>query len=451
MARNNGELPERNSNSNPWNTMHWAMDHSFAEYFLKVFGYRQYDLDQNQSLELCNIRRILNEDKRYKDVRDVLNGMRIQTVIERRIDEQKDWPSVEGLIKQAMLRIALAADIIVSTTHGSLERFTKFFNKEIAKATVIDEAGCVHDAEAIIPWRQSRPLFVGGDINQLPPPVMSKNKKKTIGTKQVPANVFSRHYSISFLEKIMLNGWPCLVLDEQLRICSGSFDLACETIYKNQQVLYTTDTALHSSRYRYAARIDDVLQKIDPSVARSPNGKLWPVFLHCGNTQCIQTEHSSRYNVQQADKALSLISVIGKEVSANAKDMLIIVPYRALLDHVHLRLSQSSGPMKNIPVATADLFQGHEAPLTFFVLTVTAGSGPGFLCDRRRLNVSSTRHTEMFFAIGDINTVKSAKASVPIQGRVDEGQHITQYSSRPASIFQFLQWFKAKQRVIYEF
>ena len=87
------------------------MDHSFAEYFLKVFGYRQYDLDQNQSLELCNIRRILNEDKRYKDVRDVLNGMRIQTVIERRIDEQKDWPSVEGLIKQAMLRIALAADI----------------------------------------------------------------------------------------------------------------------------------------------------------------------------------------------------------------------------------------------------------------------------------------------------------------------------------------------------
>lgn len=151
MAKNNGELPVRDSNSTPWSTMHWAMDHSFAKYFLKVFGYGQYDLNQNQSHELFNIRRILNEDKRYKDVRDVLSGIPIHMVIGRRTDEQKDWPSIEGLIKQAMLRIALAADIIVSTTHGSLERLTKAFNKDIAKVTVIDEAGCVHDAEALIP------------------------------------------------------------------------------------------------------------------------------------------------------------------------------------------------------------------------------------------------------------------------------------------------------------
>lgn len=282
---------------------------------------------------------------------------------------------------------------------------------------------------------------------------MSKNKKKTIGAKLVPVNIFSRHYSVSFLEKIMSSGWPCLVLDEQLRICSGGFDLARETIYRNQQVLYTPDTDLRSSRYRYASRMDDVLQKIDPKVARSPNGKLWPVFLHCGNTECIQTEHSSRYNVQQMEEALKLILVISKEMDVTAGDMLIIVPYRAMLDRVRLRLSEfhDDHPMRKAPVATADSFQGHEASLTFFILTVTAESGPGFLCDRRRLNVSSTRHTEMFFAIGDINTVKSAKASVPIQGWVDEGQHITQYSSRPASFFEFLQWFKANRRVIHNF
>lgn len=54
-------------------------------------------------------------------------GLTIQEVIARRTEAQKDWPSIGSLIKQAMLRIAVAADIMVSTTHGSLERFTKIF------------------------------------------------------------------------------------------------------------------------------------------------------------------------------------------------------------------------------------------------------------------------------------------------------------------------------------
>ena len=88
----------------------------------------------------------------------------------------------------------------------------------------------------MIPWRRSRPLLLAGDINQLPPAVMSKNKRTTVGNKLVSANIFSNRHSVSFLQKIMVNGWPCLVLNEQLRIWSGGFDLASETIYKDQQV-----------------------------------------------------------------------------------------------------------------------------------------------------------------------------------------------------------------------
>jgi hypothetical protein len=89
-----------------------------------------------------------------------------------------------------MLRIAVAADIMVSTTHRSLERFTKYFNKEIAKITVINEARCVLHAEAIIPWINSYPLLLGGDINQLPPAVISKNKRISVGDKEMYADIF---------------------------------------------------------------------------------------------------------------------------------------------------------------------------------------------------------------------------------------------------------------------
>jgi hypothetical protein len=63
--------------------------------------------------------------------------MSLKSVMARRTAEQEDWPSVEGLIRRAMQQIALAADIMISTTHGSLERLTKFFNKTIAKVTVL--------------------------------------------------------------------------------------------------------------------------------------------------------------------------------------------------------------------------------------------------------------------------------------------------------------------------
>lgn len=131
--------------------------------------------------------------------------------------------------------------------------------------------------------------------------------------------------------------------------------------------------------------------------------------------------------------------------------MLVIVPYRAMLNHVRHRLSQQIGELKSVQVATADSFQGHEARLTFLILTVDAKSGPGFLCDRRRLNVCSTRHTEMFFAIGDINTVQHARMSIPTQALVDEGERMTQHSSRPQFLFEFLNWFRTHGRVISRF
>jgi hypothetical protein len=129
----------------------------------------------------------------------------------------------------------------------------------------------------------------------------------------------------------MRSGWPCLQLDEQLRICNGGFDLVGDIVYKDYQISPATATVVHSPNYKYTSKIDDFLYKIDPSISRSPEGKLWPAFLHCSNTQCIQTESSSRYNPLQTHKSLYIIAAIGKELGASAPDMLVIVLYHTVL------------------------------------------------------------------------------------------------------------------------
>lgn len=65
-----------------------------AKTTLRVFEFGTYNLDSNDSPELFKIRKVLHEDKRYRDVRDVLIGLTIQEVIARRTEVQKDWPSI---------------------------------------------------------------------------------------------------------------------------------------------------------------------------------------------------------------------------------------------------------------------------------------------------------------------------------------------------------------------
>jgi hypothetical protein len=274
------------------------------------------------------------------------------------------------------------------------------------------------------------------------------------GGSLVAGNMFSGFGSISLLGKLMFAGWPCCALDEQLRICSGGSDLADATAYRDHAARYTAMNFLRaSSRYKYAPRMDELLQGIDPSLSPSPEGRLWPVFVHCAGTACKQAYTFSRYNIKQAEKTIRFMSRVGKELSAAAGDMLVIVPYRAMQSCMRQRLDQLRGisPLADVRVATVDNCQGHEAPLTFFVMTVTAESGPGVVYDRHRLNVSMTRHSQMFFAIGDVDTVTSTDANLVINPPVDERQHRSMDYADRQHLFLFLDWFKRKGRVIRSF
>ena len=71
-------------------------------------------------------------------------------------------------------------------------------------------------AEALVVWiGDGRPCIKAGDDRQLPPTVMTLNKKR--GGKC--ANTFAYPAKISILEH------TCLVLNMQYRIATGLFDL----------------------------------------------------------------------------------------------------------------------------------------------------------------------------------------------------------------------------------
>ncbi|RFU25485.1 hypothetical protein B7463_g10861, partial [Scytalidium lignicola] len=457
IVKNNGIIP--GSDSNPWSSMFWGMGHSFAEWFLKVMNYQGYRLDPvNDSKKLIQLQLDLSRDPAYDDVRKFLGGTTLKELKEKRADEER-FPSVPAQIKRTMLQISFVADIVVSTAYGSLDTLVKNFNKNIAKVTIIDEAGAMTQAEGMIAWRDSRPLIIAGDPFQLLPAVMSKHRQKEImvnGTsKSVFAHTFNQYASLSFLEKIRCTAWPCFILDEQLRICNGGFNLAKELNYNKLKVQYTDLTQLSNNpRYQYVTKIDSFLKELDRNVTPSPAGMLSPVFIHCGGTVCQKTPEMSRYNPGQAKKLFALMEKIGKGLRIQPKDMLVIVPYRAMQSYLRTQLGQlppSQAPLADVIVATSDSFQGNEAPVTFFVMTVTKESGPGFLTDSRRLNVSSTRHTEMFFVIGDVDTVTSPTAKALQASDMEEGQFLSTATSRNQDLFNFLGWFKKKGRVIRKF
>lgn len=62
-------------------------------------------------------------------------------------------------------------------------------------------------------------------------------------------------------------------------------------------------------------------------------------------------------------------------------------------------------------VTTADGCQGGENHVVVADLVRDAESGPGFLSDSNRLNVTSTRHKDFFFAIG--NSIAAKKNTSP--------------------------------------
>jgi superfamily I DNA and/or RNA helicase len=118
-----------------------------------------------------------------------------------------------------------AADMVFCTTTRAASSFVRRFASQ-ADVAACDEAGCATEAEILIIWK-GEALILGGDPEQLPPPVFTDSVKDSNGTH---VNAFTQQLGKPLMRRFLELNWPHIELNEQKRMPPGQFDLVNEVI-----------------------------------------------------------------------------------------------------------------------------------------------------------------------------------------------------------------------------
>ncbi len=205
----------------------WSKSLSLAECFLKFIG--QLDCTTPKILALRRQERTLMED--------------LLASLEEWGKASTNYTSAapflatrfRTLTAKALRLLVREADMVVTTAHNSLEPPYKPFT-ESAAVYMIDEASATTIGNALIGWRQSKPLVLAGDPRQLT--CVAPSEDVTVDGRLV--NPLAEFYRTSIQERITKLGWPTLVLALQRRICPGGLGPARETIYKGWNLRYVS-------------------------------------------------------------------------------------------------------------------------------------------------------------------------------------------------------------------
>lgn len=307
-----------------------------------------------------------------------------------------------------IIRVLSIADFVCTTPYASQYRWFKHV-AEAADAIVLDEAGAMCMADALMVWgTQCRPCAMAGDERQLAPAVMERER-----------NRFCDQAAVSVLEHFQKTSNATFVLTRQMRIVEGLFDLARQIVYPD----------VPNVAYGKRARVENhpVARLIDDWAGarygyRPLPDKILPVFLHCKDTIC-DMSGTSRVNVLQNAAAISFMDALVGSGKVKARDIVVITPYRGNLKKLEAALARHP-TLADVPVSSADSFQGREGLVVVFVMCVTKETGPLFVANINRICVAITRQVGALFVVGDIDTVDISQLDVKQNKSLDKVQDV---------------------------
>ncbi|OAA68554.1 hypothetical protein SPI_00749 [Niveomyces insectorum RCEF 264] len=384
-----------------WTAGRWEEPLSLCHWLLKVVSAPGYALAENDKLAIQDIRHEFASSDDFKDLRRLVDG--------QDVPEAADGsPSHSSRIRALMIRILCIADFVCTTPYAS--QYDGFrLVAENADAIVLDEAGGMHMADALMVWgTQCRPCAMAGDMRQLPPAVMERDR-----------NRFRNQAAVSVLEHFQKTRNPTFVLNRQMRIVEGLFDLARQIIYPDVPGITYGEMA-RLSNHPVARRID---AWAGARYGYRPHpDKILPVFLHCKDTIC-EKSGTSRTNVLQNAAAISFLDALVGSGAVKASDIAVITPYRA--NRRKLEAVLASHPvLADVAVSSIDAFHGREALVVVLVMCVAECSGPLFVANINRICVSVTRQVDALFIIGDIDTTDMAQLDGKQNKNLDKVQYV---------------------------
>jgi len=418
--------------ADPYRTGRWSLKLSPCEWLLKVMGARNFQLGAADPKCLHDLREHVTAGRHYEGLRKFTAGdisfSEVESCTPDGAMKDTSFQLVMGLIED----IIMMADAVCTTPFGSSQDLYQKFNNKVAKGIILDEAGAMLQADALLVWGPGcRPCAMAGDPRQLPPTVMTHNEFRDGKC----ANVFSELARVSQLEQVRRSGWPCFVLNVQFRIVAGSFDLAREVIYPD------VDDFAYASKAAVGA--NPLFKKIETWVRHAfkappcPEDKVLPLFFHCPESECRQDEDGgSRYNEGQNRTAVAIVEgLLGAKLGLKGCDVVVITPYSANFTRLQKAFSTHASPAcREVVVNTTDSFQGREGMVVVFVLCVTSKTGPLFVADQHRICVGVTRQVGALFVVGDLDTLAHGAG--------------TTKDPRKEIFRRFLHYFRQNKRVV---
>lgn len=298
-------------------------------------------------------------------------------------------------------------DVLI-TTHinaGSPELRRNF----PAKVAFLDEASMptIPSTLVVLEAFPGIPYILSGDHLQLDP-VVPDPKRLPDCAKLLP---------VSLLELLLKRQWRHCELTICRRSARGVNDIPNSLFYHN--TLEPSSYADDKAKFPYKAMVMEWVEKWFPAPAEieksNPNHKTLP-FLHLRGAgfQARQYTTTSSHNVENVALVINIIQKLIREHPViNRGHIAIITPYKdqeAMYIRARTRAIRSfprtdmeawrrnrDGWM-SIEIATVDSFQGGECRIVFSDMVIT--EKVGFLNNRGRLFVASSRAKDFWFCVG---------------------------------------------------
>ena len=291
-------------------------------------------------------------------------------------EAQQLWKDAKKLELQISRRLAMSAQIVLST-HGGI---SNQFAKGMFDLVVLDEASQAPEPLSWVALLKGAKAVFAGDSCQLPPTLHSNEAAK----RGLALTLFER------LQKILPEGMQTM-LRVQYRMHEAIMGFSSKTFYDNK--LIADDSVKgHLAHELEGVEAGDLTSK--PLIFIDTAGTGWEENLN----EMLQ----SRENQGEMELTLKIANAL-MHAGIDPHDLAILTPYMAQVKRLKAEIN-----VTGLEIGTVDGFQGREKEATVLSLVRSNEKGEvGFLSDTRRMNVAVTRARRLSIVIGDSITISN--------------------------------------------
>jgi KaiC/GvpD/RAD55 family RecA-like ATPase len=292
----------------------------------------------------------------------------------RSVAIQVAWLDSLGQLKR-FEEIVLRSAAVVAGTCVGLGSSDAFLNSRF-DLCIIDEASKATAPEALIPMIRSERCLLVGDPKQLPPFDYGPLDVEGYGDEEIKETLLD--YLIPRLPEACVRE-----LTHQHRMCKTIGDLIGRVFYGDALV---------------NERADD--ERPDWLRKKFPKPVVW---IDTNGAPQVRRGHTY---INPHEQTVVLETLKTLHIAARKKNqhatVAVIAGYAAQAHALDSRIQRSSFPTLSIEVATVDSFQGKEADICIFSVTLSNSSDfLGFLRSMQRLNVALSRPRDLLVIVGD--------------------------------------------------